>query len=127
LQPAGCAQAFPIFVKQEIFKPSKLTTVPDTTSAKAATAAAAVPAATASLSGAAAAGAAAKQQKAPERCDPKGYKPVDGKPLLYLYVWAGAPQQATVQSSMQSGSCSMKDLLLLGALVRGQQWSCFAV
>jgi len=29
------------------------------------------------------------QAAAPKRCNPQGFKPDGGKPLLYLYVWAG--------------------------------------
>jgi hypothetical protein len=28
----------------------------------------------------------------PSRCDAKGFKPEGGKPLLYLYVWAGVSE-----------------------------------
>jgi hypothetical protein len=94
MHPAGCAQAFPIFAYQTAFKPAKLQQGPATTSIKASTVDRVVPAAANAASGSATAAAArAKQQQAPERCDPKGYQPAGGKPLLYLYVWAGALQE----------------------------------
>jgi hypothetical protein len=100
LHPAGCAQGFPIFAYQAVFKPAKLQQGPATTSIQASTADEAVPAAANAASGSATAAAArAKQQKAPERCDPKGFQPADGKPLLYLYVWAGALQESQRKDS----------------------------
>lgn len=37
-------------------------------------------------------GNSAQPKAPPSRCDAKGFKPEGGKPLLYLYVWAGVSE-----------------------------------
>lgn len=91
MYPTGCVLSFPISARQVGFKPSKLVQGAATASSvKASEVVAAVPAATNASNKTNPAGAAPKKQNAPKRCNSKGFTPADGKPLLYLYVWAGA-------------------------------------
>lgn len=38
----------------------------------------------------------------PSRCDAKGFKPEGGKPLLYLYVWAGVSEAVGASAASTS-------------------------
>ncbi|WIA10756.1 hypothetical protein OEZ85_010926 [Tetradesmus obliquus] len=109
----GCVQSFPISARQVGFKPSKLVQGAATASSvKASEVAAAVPAATTASNKTNPAGAAPKQQNAPKRCNSKGFTPADGKPLLYLYVWAGVENAVGASAKKRfAGSNNEKDFV----------------